>query len=851
MVSWIGKNFAVNGTGLARAFGHRGCQEEGEPEMGGLAKDLAYALRQLRKSPGFTTLVLGTLALGIGASTAMFGVMNAILLRPLPFRESGRLVRVLATQNGAVAGPSPLDVRDFAAANRTFERIVVFDAWRKNVSLSNRSVEPEQRPVGLVPAGYFEVLDIKPLFGRLFNDEEQRWGNQFEAIISYDLWQKKYQGDPSVLGKSIRINDEPYNIIGVMPPGLPAWWFNGPHGQIEVWTPFTPYATVWDETSRGNRDFSSIGRLKEGVSLQQARADLQRIANNLAARYPLDHGVGVDLRPLQEDQSGGLRPVVLLLMGAVILILVMACSNVANLLLARNSGRTREIAVRVAIGAAKWALIRQFAMENLTLGLLGGAIGCALAYGGCALIVRFHPARLPQLAAVDIDLGVLAFGFGISVLSSLLFGTLPAGLGLQVNPSEAFKEGGRTTTSAGRKRLGRLFVSSEMALAVMLLVGTGLLTRSLLRLENQQPGFRVDHLLRTHLFLPSARYRNPASITRFCEEYAARVRQLPGVSDAVISAAYPPDDQWMQPFTIAGRPVSRLEDMPAATFNVTDSHYLRTLGIPLLKGRDFSDRDTETGPPVALINRTFANQYFPGEDPIGGQIRLGLPQPMVASTAPNLEFTIIGVIGDAMNRGLALPPAPQLTTLFRQTPDLNYGFKNLIVRTSLAPLELASPIRQQLHRLDADLPFAEVSSMDEIMQQQTSDRRYTTGLLILFAAFGLGLAAIGVYGVVSYVVVQRTSEIGLRMALGAERPEILWLILKQGLGMAVPGTAVGLAGAWVLRKTVAELVFGISPADPATFAAAALVLISVAVSASLLPAQRATKVDPMVALRCE
>jgi len=278
--------------------------------MGGLAQDLAFALRQLRKSPGFTALVLGTLALGIGASTAMFGVMNAILLRPLPFRDSDRLVRVLSTRNGTVAGPSPLDVRDFAAANHTFERIVVFDAWRKNVSLSNRSVEPEQRPVGLVPVGYFEVLDIKPLFGRLFNDEEQRWGNQFEAILSYDFWQKKYQGDSSVLGKSIRINDEPYTIIGVMPPGLPGWWFNGPHGQIEVWTPFTPYATVWDETSRDNRDFGSIGRLKAGVSLKQAQADLQRIADNLAARYPLDHGVGVDLRPLQEDQSATLRPAV-------------------------------------------------------------------------------------------------------------------------------------------------------------------------------------------------------------------------------------------------------------------------------------------------------------------------------------------------------------------------------------------------------------------------------------------------------------------------------------------------------------------------------------------------------------
>lgn len=401
--------------------------------MSGFLQDFRYVLRQLRKSPGFTAVAVVTLAVGIGASTAMFGVMNAILLRPLPFRHPDRLVRVLSTRNGEVNGPSPLDVRDYAATNHTFEKLVAFDTWRKNVSFPGGSTEPEQRPVGLVPSGYFEVLDIKPLFGRLFTDEEQRWGNQFEVVISYAFWQTKYQGDPSVLGKSVRINDEPYTIIGVLPPGLPNWWFDDQHGRTELWTPFAPYATLWDESARGNRDFSSIGRLKEGVTLQQAQADLQTIAANLAGRYPLDHGVGVLLRPLQDDQEGGLRPVVLMLMGAVILILLIACSNVANLLLARNSSRAREIAVRVAMGAAKPALLRQFAVENLALGFVSGAIGCALACAGCALIVRFHPARLPQLAIVSIDLPVLVFGFSVSVLSSLLFGTLPAWIGMQVS----------------------------------------------------------------------------------------------------------------------------------------------------------------------------------------------------------------------------------------------------------------------------------------------------------------------------------------------------------------------------------------------------------------------------------
>lgn len=823
--------------------------------MSGLVQDLRFALRQLRKSSGFTVVALLTLALGIGATTAMFGVMNAVLLRPLPFQDPDRLVRVLSTEGDTVGGPSPLDVRDFAAKNHTFEKLVVYDHWRKNVSATG-STEPEQKIVGLVPAGYFEALDIKPLMGRLFTDEENLWGNQFEAILSYEFWKTRFRGDRSILGKSVRINDEPYMIIGVMPETFPVWWFDNSRGKAELWTPFVPYIsasdTVWDESARGARDFSAIGRLKPGVSLVQAQADLQKIADNLSAQYPLDRGIGVTLRPLQEDRVGNLRPVVLLLMGAVILILLIGCSNVANLLLARNSSRAREVAVRVAMGAAKSALIRQFMAESMTLGLLGGALGCALAWWACAVVAHIHPAQLPQLATVRMDFRVLVFAFVASVGSSLVFGVIPAWVSSGVNLSEAFKEGGRANIAArGRQWLRRSFVATEMALAVMLLAGTGLLIQSLVRLQQQQPGFRVDHLLRTHLFLPSVRYPDPARITRFCDEYVDRVRQLPGVQDAVISAAYPPDAQWMQNFTIEGRPVSRLEDTPSAAFNVTDSHYLHTFGIPLLKGRNFADSDSETGMPVALVNRAFADLYFPTGDPIGKQIRLGLPRTMVTSNVPNIRFTIVGVIGNIMNRGLALPPGPQLTTLFRQTPDLNYGFKNLIVRTALDPLQLAGPIRLQLHSLDANLPFAEVSSMDEIMEQQTADRRYTTGLLALFAVFGVVLAGIGVYGVVSYLVAQRTSEIGLRMALGAQRAEVLFMVIKQGVGMATAGAIVGVFGAWTLRQVIAQLIFGISPADPATFLTAALLLIAFAVAASYVPARRAMRVDPMVALRCE
>jgi predicted permease len=822
----------------------------------GLMQELRYALRQMRKSPGFAAIAIVTLALGIGASTTMFAVLNAVLLRPIPFADPARLVRIFSTQSGAVLGPSPIDLRDFAAQNHTFEKMAVYDVWRKNVSFTSGSTEPEQMRVGLVPGEYFEVLGIKPLMGRLFEDEENRWGKNFVAIISYSFWQTRFHGDRAVLGRTIRINDEPYSIVGVTPGEIPDFWVGTPQGKTELWTPFVPYVngnySVWAESSRGDRGWGAIGRLKRGVTIQQADADLARIAGSLAAQHPVDREVGVTLQPLQEDQVRNLRPVLHLLMGAVVLILLIACSNVANLLLARNSGRTREIAVRTALGGQRSELIWQFTIENLTLGLLGGAAGCALAWWGCATVARVHPPQLPQLAAVTVDYRVLAFAFLTSVVSSLIFGTVPALTNLKISPAEAFKEGGRSNTaSQSRKHLGRVFVASEIAFAVMLVIGTGLLIQSLIRLQNQNTGFRPDHLLRTHLFLPPMRYPTTASITRFCDEYASRVRQLPGVLGATIAAASPPDDQWKQNFTIDGRPVSGLEDTPVAARNATDSHYLHTLGIPLIQGRNFSDLDTETSSRVALVNQAFVIKYFPTEDPIGKQLRISGAQQVRPGNSPDEVFTIVGVIGNTTNRGPALPPMPHFTTLFRQTPDLNVGFKNLIVRTALDPLQLSASIRHQLHSLDPNLPFAEVATMDQLIAQQTADRRYTTGLLALFAVFGLALAGIGVYGVVSYIVAQRTSEIGVRMALGAQRVHVLRLVIQQGIGMASIGAAVGLLGAWAFRRAVAQLVFGISPADPLTFFAAAALIVGLAAVACLVPALRAMKVDPMVSLRHE
>jgi putative ABC transport system permease protein len=825
--------------------------------MQALRQDFRYALRQLRRSPAFAAVAVLTLALGIGASTAMFGVLNAILLKPLPFPAPDRLVRIFSSEHGAPTGPSPLDGRDFAKQSHTFEQIAVCDSWRKNVIVGNGSGEPEQREVGLVPAEYFEVLDVKPLMGRLFTADENRWGNNFVAILGYDFWQAKFGGDPNVLGKTIRINDEPYTIIAVMPPGDlgPTWWLDGPHLKVGLWTPFVPYVrareNVWDESQRDSRGWYAIGRLKPGVTFAEAQADLQHIAANLAAQYPKDRGVGVTIRPLQEDRVANLRPAILLLMGAVLLILMIACSNVANLLLARNSSRAREIAVRVAMGAKRSVLIRQFMTENLLLGLLGAIVGCATAWFACTGIARLHPAKLPQLAGVTLDLRVLAFGLSLAILSSVIFGTLPAMTALRVSPSEAFKVGRSNLGARGKQLLRQCFVAGEMALAVMLLVGTGLLIQSLARLQEQDPGFRADHMLRTHMFLPPVRYPDAATLTRFFDEYAARVRRLPGVQDATISAAYPPDDEWKQSFTLGNSPPSRLEEMPTAMFNVVDAHYSHTLGIPLLRGRDLSDSDRENTPLVALINQAFSARYFPNQDPVGKAIQLHLASAMSDGAVYNVRYTIIGVTGNIMNRGVVLPPVPQITTLFRQTPLLNYWFKNLMVRTSVDPLQVAGSIREQLHALDPEVPFAEASTMEQIMTQQAADRRYTTGLLGMFALLGLILSGIGVYGVVSYLVAQRTSEIGLRMALGAQRRDVLWLVIRQGLAMALIGALAGLLAAWLLRQAVSPLVFGISPADPGTFVAAAFLLVTLAAIATYAPARRASAIDPIAALRSE
>jgi predicted permease len=803
-----------------RALGNATSVSEDVRESWGLAwlehflRDLRYGARSLRKSPGFTTVAVLTLALGIGANTAIFSAIDALMLRPLPFSDPDQLVRIYSIKSGAANtfgnpdGPSALDVRDFAQRSHSFQNMVAYDTWRKNVSFGDFGSEPEQMRVGLVPAAYFEVLQVKPMMGRLFTAEENQEGQNFVAAISAQLWRSRFGADPSILGRPLRINGEPYTIVAVIPDVAPEWVEAGRLDAMEIWTPFA-FPEVWAESARGDRGYLALGRMKPGVTVAQAQADLTVVADALGAEHPVDQGVSVVLKKLGDTRAGSLRPMLFLLMGAVGLILLIACVNLANLLLVRNSARQRELALRAALGSARGGLIRQLLVETLLLSLLGSAAGLLLAKAALVGVTKMQIDALPQLASVGIDWRVLAFTLAVSLATASLFGLAPAVTGTRVNLVEALKQGGRSAM-AGKTatRMRNILVATQMAMSLMLLVGASLLVQSMLRLEHQNLGIRQDHLLKGHIYIPDIRYPNPGAITRFCDQFADRVRALPGVVSATVTTIYPPNNGWVQMLGIPGRAVTRIQDIPIAQFGVADAHFRETLGIPLMRG--------------------------PG-----------------ANVDDASDVTIVGVIGDFRNVGLALPPEPQIVVLYAQHPLVNYGFKEILIRTAVPPQQLAPAIGRQLHELDAEIPFAEVQTIDELVARETSSERFTTVLLSSFAFAGLALAVIGIYGVVSFLVAQRRQELAVRVALGASGPNVFWLVVKQGLGMAAIGAAVGLCGAWAAQKLTSRMLFGISAVDPATFLAAAVFLLAVAAIASAIPGARVLRIDPASALRQE
>jgi putative ABC transport system permease protein len=854
-----------------RQFGNIGLVMEVTRDMWGygwvesFAQDLKYAVRLMRKTP-FTAVAILTLALGIGANTAVFRAIDAALLRPLPFFEPGRLVRISSTRSGeALGGPSAMDMRDFAAANHSFEKLIVYDHWRKNVSGILGSSEPEEMVVGLVPGRYFELLRVKPLLGRVFTEGESQYGNHYVAAIGSDFWKTRFAASSDILGRTLRINSETYTIVAVMPDVIPAW-MDGTTAPISIWTPFAS-SGMWSEAARGDRGNSSLGRLKAGVSYDHARTELAALANDLAREHPIDQGIGATMESLADTRAGSVRPILLMLTGAVGMVLLIACSNLAGLLLARNSVRYREFAMRAALGASRWRLMRQLILETLLLSLTGGVVGLVLSSLACAAMVRMNTdaaspytsaaTSMPQFWSTSLDLRMLLFTLGISVFTALVFGLPPAFSGTRVSLGDTLKEGGRGgAVGKSRQKFRHILVVAEMALSLVLVVAAGLLVQSIIRMQRQSYGFRPDHLLKAHIFLPPARFPDSAAITRFCDEFGQSMRTLPGVKDGSVTTIYPPFIRWTKMFTVEGHPAARIADVPTARFGVVDTGYLRTMGIPVVAGRDFRESDTAASLPVALVNEELVRRYFANENPIGRRILVGTPPGLVTlprgeTASDAASVTVIGVTSNFVNAGLARPPSPQVLALFRQQPAWNYGFKEIVLRTTMDPRNLAPAVARLLRSLDADIPLGEVQTMDEILRSETTDVRFTTLLLGIFAALGTALAVVGAYGVVSYLVTQRTHELGVRIALGAGASEILWLVLRHGISMGLAGIALGLGGALALRQFLAQLLYGISGTDLWTFAGASVLLLLVIAIASAIPGRRAMRIDPVQALRAE
>ncbi len=843
-----------------RAFGNWTLIKEKTHEAWGwaplehLSQDLRYALRQMRRSPGFASVVVLVLALAIGANASVFSVLNAVLLRPLEFPNANRLVQITSLKNGKPVGMSGPDFRDFVTQSHTFEKMAIYDQWSKNVSTSPGGADPAEVLVGLAPAEFFEALGVQPLLGRLFTAEEGLEGRNHVALITETFWKAHYQRDPKILGRTLSINDQPYTIIGVLPATIPGWLHRA-QAQLPVFEPFVPGPGLWDEHSRGGRGNGSLGLLKPNVTIGQAQADSARIAENLATTHPVDREVGVAIAPLATMRTGDLRPLLLLLAGAVGLILLIACSNLAALLLARNTARQREFAMRKALGAGRAALVRQVLTETLLMSLMGSGCGLALAWGTTRALRMTDPGKIPQLLELTLDWRVVLFTLAAGLGTCLFFGMAPALLSTRVDAAGALKEGGRTSSGASRLGLRKVLVTAQIGLSLMLLVGAGLLIQTLERLQNQDLGFRVDHLVGGHLYLPPAQYPTAESITQFCDRLTERIRAVPGVRDVSVTTIYPPSDRWRMMFSIEGQALSRLEDVPSTIFGVVDANYLRTAGIPVVEGRDFSESDGERTLPVAIVNQAFVKQYFPDEDPLGRRIELGAPASLIAQDVwmgtQRETVTIAGVMRDNHDQGLALPVAPQLISLFRQTPVVNSGFKDVLVRSSVRPEAVEQAVAQQVHVLDPQLPLSEVESMSEYLGDLTAAKRFTSVILASFAVIGLVLAVMGIYGVIAYLVAQRTQEIGIRLALGAPRSAVLLLVSSQGLRMALSGVAIGMIGTVVAARSLASLLYGISALDPVTLGAASVALIAIALAACALPARRAARIDPMRALRSE
>ncbi len=800
-----------------------------------LGQDIRYALRMLRKTPGFAAVTVGVLALGIGANTAIFSVVHSVLLKPLPFPDAERIMVVPHVPPQDIFpgmktfSVSPANYFDWKAQNDVFAKMTILTGG--NLTLTG-SGQPESVSTAFVSADFFGVLGVRPLAGRLFAPGDDEPGHRV-AVVSEELWKTRFGSNPAAVGSTFVANSQTYTIVGVLPAGL------GFPEETRIWAPLS--FTAEEKAIRGIHDFLVLARLKPGATVAGARAQMDAISARLAVQYPEDDkGWGATVIPLHEDLVGDVRPALLVLLGAVGFVLLIACANVANLVLAKTLGRRKEIAVRAALGASRGRIVRQLFAETTLLALLGGGLGLAMASFGVKLIVAFLGGEMPRAGEIQVGGVVLAFTFGISLVTGALAGIIPAWRLTRANPNEALKQGGRADADAGSPALRNSLVVAEVALALVLMFGAGLLVRSLGRLRNVDPGFNPRNVLQARVSIPDEKYATPEALRSFYDRVLERVRALPGVTAAAAMNTLPLSGGGStQPVAVEGRAAASLSEQPEVAVRIFTPGTLRTLGIALRSGRDFTEADTDKAPAAVLVSETMAKQFWPGEEAVGKRLTM--------TFYPGVVREVVGVVGDVKLRGLEkTSPIAALYVPYAQMPR---SWMSLVVRTAQSPGSVGSAVEAAVHAVDPDQPVVDMKTMEEHLGASLAHARFSMLLLAVFAALALLLSSIGIYSVLAYAVKRRTREIGIRMALGADGGDLVRMVVFQGMRPALIGLAIGVAASLVLGRLLAGLVFGIAPTDPLTFAAASALLSGVALAACAVPAWRATRVEPTQALQ--
>ncbi len=814
--------------------------------MAGIFQDIRYAARQLRKAPGFAAVAVVTLALGIGANTAIFSVVNGVLLRPLAFKDADRLVRLwhVPPQKSFPGIPtfsvSPANYLDWQSQNHVFEQMAVMGYYGFTMTGGDK---PEQVDASSVSAGFFSTLGVQPMIGRVPTPDEDKPGRSNVVVLSHRFWQDHFGSNRNIVGQNITLDGTSYLVSGVMPPS-----FRFPDF-AQMWTPMA--WTDQDKIIRGNHNYMVVARLRPGVDVKQAQAEMNTISSRLEQQYPADDkGWGAIVIPLHADMVSDVRPALLVLLGAVGFILLIACVNVTNLSLARIFARHKEIAIRTAMGASSMRIVRQIVSESVLLALLGGALGLTYAHFGIRLIMNFLANRLPASIEVGLDLKVLAFTAVISILTGVIAGILPALHLSRANVNQALKQGlGRTDTDSSGNRTRSILVVLEVSLSLVLLIGAGLMIRSFQMLHEVNPGFESHGVLTMTPAVSRKTFSQPLQQISFNDRVLERVRALPGVVSAGVIDDIPLGANGSdQPIAVEGRPVVPMAEQAEVDVRVISSGYISALQIPLLRGRDFDETDVAGRPPSTLISASLAKQFWPNENPIGKHITL---------TFFGTVREVVGVVGDVKSDGLDQdrPPAMLYVPLGQLSAPTAGGWRSfsmtLVVRSSAKPASLVSAVSNAVHDVDRNIPVRNVLTMDELVTTSLSQQRFNLMLLGAFAVLALILAAIGIYSVLSYSVRRRVQEIGIRLALGARISDVLRMIVIEGMRPTLLGVTIGIVGALALGQVMSSLIYGVKPTDPLTFLAVAMVLAVVALSATIIPAYRAARVDPMVALRYE